>query len=111
MIWGGTLLHYKTEKENRCHPKHGSKLASSDRLRRPTIWEGRIQFNYACPMGRVPLLDIYHEAVFHLALSNMAQRLVAFCEHHVALHERYVALPECHVALHMRHIALLKYGQ
>ena len=47
------------------------------------------------------------KAVFHLALSNMAQRHVAFCERHVALHERHVALLECHVALHVRHVALL----
>ena len=30
--------------------------------------------------------------VFHLAISNMAQRHVAFCERHVALHVRHVAL-------------------
>ena len=47
------------------------------------------------------------EAVFHLGLSNMAQRHVAFYERHVALHERHVALHECHVALHVRHVALL----
>ena len=46
-------------------------------------------------------------AVFHLALSNMAQRLVAFCERHVAIHERHVALREYHVAFHVRHAALL----
>ena len=45
--------------------------------------------------------------VFHLALSNMAQRHVAFCERHVALHERHVALLKRHVALHERHVALL----
>ena len=49
--------------------------------------------------------------VFHLALSNMAQRHVAFCERHVALHERHVALLECHVALHVRHVALLIFRQ
>ena len=37
--------------------------------------------------------------VFHLALSNMVQRHVAFCERHVALRKRHVALLECHVAL------------
>ena len=53
-----------------------------------------------CPsMGQV--------SVFHLALSNIAQRHVAFCERHVALHERHVALHECHVALYERHVALL----
>ena len=40
--------------------------------------------------------------MFHLALSNMAQRHVAFCKRHVSLHERHVALFVCHVALHMR---------
>ena len=30
--------------------------------------------------------------VFHLAISNMAQRHVAFCERHVALQVRHVAL-------------------
>ena len=30
--------------------------------------------------------------MFHLAISNMAQRNVAFCERHVALRERHVAL-------------------
>ena len=49
--------------------------------------------------------------VFHLALSNMAQRHVASCERHVALHERHVALLECHVALHVRHVALLIFRQ
>ena len=50
-------------------------------------------------------------SVFHLAISNMAQRHVAFCERHVALHERHVALLECHVAVHVRHIAHLIFGQ
>ena len=40
--------------------------------------------------------------VFHLALSNMAQRHVAFCG-------RHVALPECHFVLHECHVALLIY--
>ena len=31
-------------------------------------------------------------SVFHLNISNMAQRHVAFCERHVALHERHVTL-------------------
>ena len=31
-------------------------------------------------------------SVFHLVISNMAQRHVAFCERHVALHERHDAL-------------------
>ena len=31
-------------------------------------------------------------AVFHLAISNMAQRHCAFCERHVALQVRHVAL-------------------
>ena len=43
------------------------------------------------------------EAVFHLAISNMAQRHVAFCEHHVVLREH-------HGALHERHVALLKFS-
>ena len=30
--------------------------------------------------------------VFHLAISNMAQRHVAFCERHAALQVRHVAL-------------------
>ena len=42
--------------------------------------------------------------VFHLAISNMAQRHAAFCERHVALHVR-------HVALHVRHVALLIFRQ
>ena len=46
-------------------------------------------------------------SVFHLALSNMAQRHVAFHERHVALHECHAALLECHVALPVRHVALL----
>ena len=37
--------------------------------------------------------------VLHLAISNMAQHHVAFCESHVALHGRHVALHECHVAI------------
>ena len=49
--------------------------------------------------------------VFHLALSNMAQRYVAFCERHVALHERHAALLVCHVALRVRHVALLIFRQ
>ena len=44
-------------------------------------------------------------SVFHVALFNMAQRHVAFCKHHIALHERHVAFYECHVALHERHVA------
>ena len=50
-------------------------------------------------------------SVFHLALSNMAQRQVAFCERHVVLRERHVALLECHVALHVHHVALLIFRQ
>ena len=38
------------------------------------------------------------KAVFHLAISNMAQRHVAFCESHIALHERHDAFHVCHVA-------------
>ena len=37
--------------------------------------------------------------VFHLAISNMAQRHVAFYERHVALHVRHVAVQVHHVAL------------
>ena len=44
--------------------------------------------------------------VFHLAISNMAQRHVAFCERHVAFCERHVALYERHVALCVHHVAL-----
>ena len=36
----------------------------------------------------------WNEPVFHLAISNMAQHHVAFCERHVALHVRHVALIE-----------------
>ena len=43
--------------------------------------------------------------VFHLAISNMAQRHVAFRERHVALHEHHVALCVRHVALRVRHVA------
>ena len=43
-------------------------------------------------------------AVFYLAISNMAQRHVAFCERHVALHEHHVALQVRHVALQVRHV-------
>ena len=50
-------------------------------------------------------------AVSHLALSNMAQRHVAFSERHVALHERHVALHECHIALLLRHVAYLIFRQ
>ena len=45
--------------------------------------------------------------VFHLALSNMVQRHVPFCERHVALHERHVALHECHGSLQVRYVAFL----
>ena len=51
------------------------------------------------------------ETVVHPALSNMAQRQVAFCERHVVLRERHVALLECHVALNVRHVALLIFRQ
>ena len=50
-------------------------------------------------------------AVFHLALSNMAQRHVAFCERHVALHERHVALHVRHAALHVPYVVLLIFRQ
>ena len=50
-------------------------------------------------------------AMFHLAISNMAQRHVAFCDRHVALHERHVAQYVWHVALHVRHVALLIFRQ
>ena len=42
--------------------------------------------------------------MFHLAISNMAQRHVAICERHVALQVR-------HVALQVRHAALLMSRQ
>ena len=42
--------------------------------------------------------------VFHLAIYNMAQRHVAFCERHAALQVR-------HVALQVRHVALLIFRQ
>ena len=56
-------------------------------------------------------IGIQSVPVFHLALSNMAQRHAAFCERHVDLYERHVALLECHVALHVRHVALLIFRQ
>ena len=49
--------------------------------------------------------------VFHLAISNMAQRHVAFCERHVALHKRHVAFHVRHVALSVRHVALRIFRQ
>ena len=61
--------------------------------------------------NKIPVRKIKLAAVFHLALSNMAQRHVAFCERHVALHERHVALLECHVAVHVRHVAHSILGQ
>ena len=54
--------------------------------------------------GDVTLVFKYSYPVFHLAISNMAQRHVAFCERHVALHVR-------HVALQVRHVALLIFRQ
>ena len=45
-----------------------------------------------------------YSAVFHLAISNMAQR-------HVALRERHVAIHVSHVALYVRHVALLIFRQ
>ena len=39
----------------------GLKLAPSDPQRRPTIWEGQVQFHWACPSGWVSLLDNYQE--------------------------------------------------
>ena len=57
--------------------------------------------------GILHLYFRHHYSVFHLALSNMAQRHVASCERHVALHEHHVALHECHGALNVRHVALL----
>ena len=51
------------------------------------------------------------DKVFHLAISNMAHRHVAFCESHVALHVRHGALHMRHVALQtLRHVALLIYS-
>ena len=53
----------------KCKVRHvqgqGSKVALSDRLRRPTIWEGLVQFYWACPIGRVPLLHshVYAEGL------------------------------------------------
>ena len=51
------------------------------------------------------------EPMFHLAISNMAQRHVAFYERHVALHVRHVSLHVRHVALQVRHVALLIFRQ
>ena len=62
-------------------------------------------------MASMPTLNTTDKAVFHLAISNMAQRHVAFCERHVALHVRHVALHMRHVALQtLRHVALLIYS-
>ena len=55
-------------------------------------------------MASMPTLNTTDKAVFHLAISNMAQRHVAFCERHVALHMRHVALQT------LRHVALLIYS-
>ena len=46
------------------------------------------------PFFRQINIKKYHKSskMFHLAISNMAQRNVAFCERHVALRERHVAL-------------------
>ena len=55
-------------------------------------------------MASMPTLNTSDKAVFHLAISNMAKRHVAFCERHLALHVR-------HIALHMRHVALLIFRQ
>ena len=60
------------------------------------------RFHYRKPMGL---------SVFHLVISNMAQRHVSFCERHVVLHERHVALHVRHVALHVGHVALLIFRQ
>ena len=49
------------------------------------------------------------KSVFHLAISNMAQGHVAFCERHVALHECHVPLHERHLALHERHVMMLPF--
>ena len=46
-------------------------------------------------------------AVFHLAISNMAQRHVAFCERHVALQPVQVR----HAALQVRHVAFQIFRQ
>ena len=40
-------------------------------------------------------------AVFHLAISNMAQRHVAFCERHVTLHERHESVGDYKVKISM----------
>ena len=40
----------------------GSKLTLSDCPRRPTTWEVRVQFQWACPIGRVPLLHSHVHA-------------------------------------------------
>ena len=42
--------------------------------------------------------------VFHLAISNIALRHIAFCERHVALREH-------HVAIYVRHVAFLIFRQ
>ena len=59
-------------------------------------------------VGKIEIIRVAFNCqlpVFHLAISNMAQRHhVAFCERHVALHVR-------NVALHVRHVALLIFRQ
>ena len=49
--------------------------------------------------------------MFHLAISNMAQRHVAFCERHGTLYVRHVVLHVRHVALQVRHVAFLIFRQ
>ena len=68
------------------------------------IWRDMLRIFWGCAL---PL----YTPVFHLAISNKAQRHVAFCERHVALHERHVALHVRHVALRVRHVALLIFRQ
>ena len=65
------------------------------------------------PAAAGPLVDAYVSpiTVFHLAISNMAQRHVAFCERHFALHVCHVALQVRHVALQVRHVALQIFRQ
>ena len=44
------------------------------------------------PFIEVILWCVHYITLFYLAISNMTQHHVAFCERHVALHERHVAL-------------------
>ena len=61
-------------------------------------------FKLSAEISDCPQVIYSYDPVFHLALSNMAQSHVAFCQRHVALHQR-------HVALYVRHVAFLLFRQ